>query len=90
MNTPVPSELRSNLGAWAGLLLVAEAVCAAAGATLSWKTTSVSGHPDDEYQSLMASAPDTPEGRALHEVLDTLESLSDRVDPTTGRMRVSR
>lgn len=88
MSEKTPPTIRPRLGAWAGLLLVAETACEAVGATLFWKTKSVSGHPDDEYLSLMASAPPTPEGRALMDLLDQLESISDRIDPRTGRMRV--
>lgn len=89
MNDTAGPPLRPALGAWAGLLLVAEVACETLGARLSWKTKSVSGRPDDEYLSLMTSAPPTPEGRALLDLLDQLESLSERIDPTTGRMRVA-
>lgn len=82
--------LRPALGAWAGLLLVAETASSAAGATLSWKTKSVSGDPAEEYLSLMATAPGTPEGMALMDLLDALESISERIDPKTGHMRAPR
>ncbi len=82
--------IRPTLGAWAGLLLVAEMVCEAAGATLSWKTKSVSGDAADEYLSLMPSGLRGAEGRALMDLLDQLESLSDRIDPRTSRIRLVR
>ncbi|MHB1071741.1 MAG: antitoxin Xre/MbcA/ParS toxin-binding domain-containing protein [Gemmatimonadaceae bacterium] len=82
--------LRPTLGAWAGLLLVAEIACEALGTKLSWKTKSATGEPDDEYLSLMTSAPPTGEGQALMDLLDQLESLSVRIDPKTGRMRSNR
>lgn len=82
--------LRPALGAWAGLLLVAETASTAAGADLSWKTTSVSGDPAQEYLSLMATAPNTPDGTALMNLLDQLEAISERIDPKTGRMRMAR
>lgn len=83
---PVP--LRPALGAWAGLLLVAETACAAAGARLSWKTKSISGNPHDEYLSLTGHVrDDSPASRALLDLLDQLETLSDTIDPRTGRMR---